>query len=149
MGRELARGGRPRQIAHLERGMSLAVGARFMPKNAVRVGLVALLLGGCGKVEVTVDGGVDPDAAPFADGGSGVDGGVDEIPPDTSIEAAPVSPSGSATADFEFAATEDDCTFRCKLDDGPVTDVVARASLNAQVSTAATTETTAISATAT
>jgi hypothetical protein len=93
--------------------------------NAVRVGLVALLIGGCGKVQETIDGGVEPDAAPFSDGGSGADGAVDEIPPDTSIESAPVSPSGSATADFGFAATEDGCTFRCKLDDGAVADCEA------------------------
>src|SRR5687768_8690451 len=98
--------------------MSLAVGARRMFTNAVRVGLVGLLLGGCGKVEEVSDAGVEPDAAPVEDGNSGADGAVDEIPPDTSIESAPVSPSGSAAADFVFAATEDGCTFRCKLDDG-------------------------------
>ncbi len=58
---------------------------------------------------------------------------------------APLFARQTSASDGGSATTSGSCSH----EDGPVTDVVARASLNAQVSTAATSETTAISAIAT
>lgn len=60
---------------------------------------------------VDADGNADPVPAGFA-------WEVDTVPPDTTIESYPSSPTTSATAQFSFASSEEGAVFECELDSG-------------------------------